>query len=414
MNPLPEISAAVPGLMEETARWPEPRRAAEAEQAADVIASAADKLWRDTEPKASRKAPPGYVPEPTRGEVVRACALGIAILAHGPDGVNVAGRHWCTGGHTDCPGPVLSSAAYFDDHPSAGGGAVFTPRWLAEEVNDGALEALVYKPGPLQTADETAWRLRGVEEILALTTADITVGSGVFLLAACRYLAARLREAWLRDRGEDLGEVRARRMVAESCLHGADIAPVEVELTKVTLWLLTRVPGEPHVALSLVVGDSLLGITSLDQLAWMHLWPDRGREVQSPIVVAPTRRLAGCIHLANRLVRDAAEGVERDTLTLVRDTLCQAAMRFADLMVGAGLAAGEGGRQGNAWEKAYDALAVEAAQLAHASLTSPRSPVAYLMGRLEQFAGVDTSSTTAEPAPKAGEFEQADLFGEAS
>ena len=35
-------------------------------------------------------------------------------------------------------------------------GTHYTPRFLAEQVAEGALEPLVYNPGPLQTADRSA------------------------------------------------------------------------------------------------------------------------------------------------------------------------------------------------------------------------------------------------------------------
>ena len=57
---------------------------------------------------------------------------------------------------------------------------------------DGALEPLVYSPGPLDTADRTQWKHRTSSEILALRVADIAMGSGAFLVAACRYLAEKL------------------------------------------------------------------------------------------------------------------------------------------------------------------------------------------------------------------------------
>ena len=50
----------------------------------------------------------------------------------------------------------------------------------------------VYSPGPYQTPDREAWRLKSPEEILDLKVADIACGSGAFLVAAARYLGARL------------------------------------------------------------------------------------------------------------------------------------------------------------------------------------------------------------------------------
>ena len=51
-----------------------------------------------------------------------------------------------------------------------------------EQVVEGALEPLVYAPGPAQTADRARWRPRSSAEILALRVADIAMGSARSLL----------------------------------------------------------------------------------------------------------------------------------------------------------------------------------------------------------------------------------------
>src|SRR5487761_825421 len=65
-------------------------------------------------------------------------------------------------------------------------GTHHTPPDLVQVIAEGALEPLVYKPGPLQTADRLQWRLVRAEEILGLQVADIAMGSGAFLVAARR------------------------------------------------------------------------------------------------------------------------------------------------------------------------------------------------------------------------------------
>ena len=95
------------------------------------------------------------------------------------------------------PVVILPGALYVTESAlRASTGTHYTPRFLAEQVAEGALEPLVYSPGPLQTADRSQWKLRPAEEILALRVADIAMGSGAFLVAACRYLAGKLIEAW--------------------------------------------------------------------------------------------------------------------------------------------------------------------------------------------------------------------------
>ena len=86
-------------------------------------------------------------------------------------------------------------------HRRAATGTHYTPRSLAEAVAEGALQPLVYRPGPLETSDTSQWRIRPSKQILELKVADIAMGSGAFLVAACRYLADHLIKAWL-DEGD--------------------------------------------------------------------------------------------------------------------------------------------------------------------------------------------------------------------
>ncbi len=180
-------------------------------------------------------------------------------------------------------------------------GTHYTPRALAEEVSTNALEPLVYRPGPLETADRSAWRLRPSSEILALKVADIAMGSGAFLVAACRYLADRLIEAWddegrpdaTRAIGRRTGRspasdseieavlLDARRLVTEHCLYGVDVNPLAVEMAKLSLWLVTMDRERPFGFLDdrLRCGDSLLGVCHVSQLETLHLDPSAGRQL---------------------------------------------------------------------------------------------------------------------------------------
>ncbi len=130
--------------------------------------------------------------------------------------------------------------------------------------------------------------------ILALNVLDPAMGSGHFLVGACRYLGERLYEAcraaaememWGRvpedvarylpghapegasETGLSAETARAmcKRMVAVHCLYGADKNPLAVELAKVSLWLESFAEGLPLTFLDhrLVCGDSLLGEMNL-------------------------------------------------------------------------------------------------------------------------------------------------------
>lgn len=160
-------------------------------------------------------------------------------------------------------------------------GAVYTPRLLAEQVVERALEPHVKSPGPLDTEDESAWKICKPEEILALKVIDIAAGSGAFLVAATRYLADRLIEAQ-REHGraqegveidDEQAILEARRKILDHCIYGVDINPMAVEMAKLSLWLVTLDRTRPFGFLDdrLAVGDSLLGVTRPEQLLNLHL-----------------------------------------------------------------------------------------------------------------------------------------------
>lgn len=270
-------------------------RLAEAELCADLIGSAADTLW------ATKKV---HKSEPQPDSVYAAITSGLAILAHRQDGVDFGGLHWCVSGHADCGGPGEWSVAGSLTRSTRG--AFFTPRSLAEEVTFGALEDLVYRPGPNTTADESQWRIKPSAEILRLKVGDIAVGSGVFLLAGCRYLADRLVDAWLAEADrttEDLPAMdamtlAARRLVMR-CLYGVDIDATSVELARLSLALLA--PTAPlDLSARIVCGDSLLGITSLDQLARLSLNPT------APLQPVVDPKLLGLLSQLNAHLREEA------------------------------------------------------------------------------------------------------------
>jgi hypothetical protein len=173
-------------------------------------------------------------------------------------------------------------------------GTQYTPRSLTEPVVQHALEPLVYD-GTAEGKPRAEWKLRSARELLALAICDFACGSGAFLVQACRYLAARLLEAWEAIEHQNPGVIRitpdgglsqglpeerlipkdpgerltyAMRLVAQRCLYGVDVNPLAVEMAKLSMWLLTLAKEKPFTFLDHNVrcGDSLLGITSLDQL----------------------------------------------------------------------------------------------------------------------------------------------------
>lgn len=170
-------------------------------------------------------------------------------------------------------------------------GSYYTPRALAEEVVARTLEPLVKSPGPLDSEDESTWKIRTPEQILALKVIDIAAGSGAFLVAATRYLADRLLDARRAHEPAQTGVeiddeqavIDARRQILDHCIYGVDINPMAVEMAKLSLWLVTLDPNRPFGFLDdrLAVGDSLLGLTSPEQLLDLHLDPREGRKART-------------------------------------------------------------------------------------------------------------------------------------
>lgn len=293
------LHAEVPAWIDKARGMAETEQLVEAERCADIIASAADGMFAATKPVRQSKNPSKYSPEPQPHEIREAAAQGLGILAHRPGGVTFSGQHWCTAAHDGCPGTWdvrvkdLHRVWIGGDERGARG-AFFTPRHLAEKVVEGTLEALVYEPGPLQTVccdgpieaghacSKPNWDLKPSAAILALTTCDIAVGAGVFLLASARYLSDRVQEAWAAEADPRAGNrTEALRLVAGHCLYGVDISPWSTELAKLTLRLLTPHTDVPELDRNIVAGDSLVGVSSLDQVRWMHMTPEQGRELHS-------------------------------------------------------------------------------------------------------------------------------------
>ena len=180
-------------------------------------------------------------------------------------------------------------------------GTHYTPRSLTEPIVQHTLEPLVYL-GPAEGLPKEQWRLRPPKEILDLKVCDMAMGSGAFLVQACRYLSERLVEAWENLEKEHPGEVLitpeggfskgepserlipkeaaerlaiARRLVADRCLYGVDINPMAVEMAKLSIWLITVDKSRPFTFLdhALKCGDSLVGVNSLSQIENFSLRP---------------------------------------------------------------------------------------------------------------------------------------------
>ena len=142
-------------------------------------------------------------------------------------------------------------------------GSHYTPRELTEPIVRRTLEPI------LARLQEDGGKPPRPEQILDLKVCDPAMGSGAFLVEACRQLGDALVEAW-RAHGEvpeippdeDEG-IFARRLIAQRCLYGVDRNPMAVDLAKVSLWLVTlaRDHALTFVDHALRHGDSLVGLS---------------------------------------------------------------------------------------------------------------------------------------------------------
>ncbi|OFV91761.1 MAG: hypothetical protein A3G76_14305 [Acidobacteria bacterium RIFCSPLOWO2_12_FULL_65_11] len=193
-------------------------------------------------------------------------------------------------------------------------GTFYTPQPIAEYLVRRTLGPLVRDATP--------------DRILQLRVVDPSMGSGAFLVAACRYLAGAYEAALIQTGGcrpGDLGDqdrAAVRRSIAERCLYGVDLNPVAVQLARLSLWLTTLAADRPLSFLDhrLAVGDSLLGawVASLGRLP--HRARGRRASVEEELPLFDEPRFPGFNDALGAAVpvRFSLESMPNDTIESVR------------------------------------------------------------------------------------------------
>jgi N-6 DNA Methylase len=148
-------------------------------------------------------------------------------------------------------------------------GSHYTPRTLTEPIVKTALRPIFENFGPNPKP----------AQILDLKICDPAMGSGAFLVEACRQLAEHLVEAWqwhgvqIQLRPDEDILLYARRMVAQHCLYGVDKNPSAVSLAKLSMWLVTLAKKHTFTFFDhkLKRGDSLIGLSKkeIDAFTWV-------------------------------------------------------------------------------------------------------------------------------------------------
>ena len=189
-------------------------------------------------------------------------------------------------------------------------GTFYTPEPIARYLVRRALHPLVHDKSP--------------QDILSLRILDPAMGSGAFLVAACRFLAQAYETALVGNGAchqGDLGpreQAAIRRTIAERCLYGVDLNPMAVQLARLSLWLATLAGDRPLSFLDhhLQTGDSLIG-------AWVRSLrrPPSHRRRRPP---APSQPLFGDSTFGEALrhavpVRFTLATAPNDTLEAVRE-----------------------------------------------------------------------------------------------
>jgi len=176
-------------------------------------------------------------------------------------------------------------------------GSYFTKEFAVEHLLDHALEpALDDHVARLTELIDRGDEASAGEAFFDFRVADISMGSGHFLVNAVDHIEARLtsfltehplpavnieldglRKAALERLGDSAAgregieqAALVRRQVARRCIYGVDLNSISVELARLALWIHTFIPGLPLSFLdrTLVCGNSLTGIGSLDDAVY--------------------------------------------------------------------------------------------------------------------------------------------------
>ena len=188
-------------------------------------------------------------------------------------------------------------------------GSYYTPTSLIDCVLDSALD-------PLLDAAERSADPQGA--LLAITVCDPACGSGHFLVAAAKRIAARL--ALVRAGGMQpsvLDEQEAMAEVVGRCIYGVDLNPLAAELAKVSLWLESVQPGRALSFLDaqIKVGNALLGTTP-------RLLAEGIPDAAYTALDGDDRKAVASLKKRNALERgNVTELFTADTITVETDTL---------------------------------------------------------------------------------------------
>ena len=191
-------------------------------------------------------------------------------------------------------------------------GSHYTPRELTEPIVRTTLRPILEDLGATPTP----------KQILDLKVCDPAMGSGAFLVEACRQLAEELVKAYdVHGRPEVPPDedilLYAQRQVAQHCLYGVDKNPFAVDLGKLSRWLATLAREHSFTFLDNTIrhGDTLVGL-SCEQIASFHWAP----EEQIPVIRAFVEKAIGEAVALRQHIQDLANSDDvNEKRQLLRD-----------------------------------------------------------------------------------------------
>jgi hypothetical protein len=212
-------------------------------------------------------------------------------------------------------------------------GSHYTPRALTEPIVATTLRPVLERLGAEVKP----------EQILELKICDPAMGSGAFLVEACRQLADHLVAAWRRTRTmpelppDEDPLLHARRLIAQRCLYGVDKNPLAADLARLSMWLVTFAREHPFTFVdhALRCGDSLVGL-SREQISSLTLDVSKGTQIDTVRTVV-AKQVARAEELRNQIhsIGDPPDNDRLDGLWQETNAALATVRTLGDLVIGA-------------------------------------------------------------------------------
>lgn len=202
-----------------------------------------------------------------------------------------------------------------------GSGSYYTPQeitaFLVKDALVPLVEPIVERCTQRNDDDKP---LSSADEILKIKVCDPAMGSGAFLVQACRYLGEAYGRALIAE-GRSINErittddlARFKRRIAEKCIYGVDLNPLAVELAKVSLWLETLAHDRPLTFLDahLRCGNALIGAPLRDQAGKLDF---------SRLVILPTEAYGKASKEDTQAFKDLLEEVKKNNKKQLKQSI---------------------------------------------------------------------------------------------